>query len=208
MILYAPPAHFNEVQAGRSSSQKGFHCYSSVAVHISILSNAGSCFRAIKCRMEKRARSSPEWGSSRRRDARCFPSPSRRRTRGPSRSTRSTPPRRPLREKRTIKHLPSLGRNLTAGAHAGVPDEAWRWTAHGDEGASAMVHAARARAVHVVASAGRACPPLSVSVSTRPDPRGNPWLRRWEAGRTASFPILARDQSLPTDHTTHPANER
>jgi hypothetical protein len=39
--------------------------------------------------------------------------------------------------------------------------------AHGDEGAGAVVHAARARAVHVVASADRACRPLPPSLCLR-----------------------------------------
>jgi hypothetical protein len=88
------------------------------------------------------------------------------------------------------------GRGTRWRTQRGVAVDGAGEAAHGDEGAGAMVHAARARAVHVVASAGRACSPLSVSVSTRTDPRGNPWLGRWEADRAASFPILARD---PTD---------
>jgi hypothetical protein len=59
--------------------------------------------------------------------------------------------------------------------------------AHGDEGAGAVVHAARARAVHVVASADRACPPLSLPLSVSclraPIRAGTHGLGRWEAGR-------------------------
>lgn len=139
------------------------------------------------------------------------PFPAHRRTRSPSRSTPSTPPRHPLRERETVKHVPSLGQGTTnnsrseqngRGALAYPTRRAGgrrrrggarrrRSRRHGPCRAPARPACCRLRQPRAPTS-------LSVSVSTRPDPRGNPWLGlgRWEAARAASLPILARD---PTD---------